>query len=370
MADIYLRGGPNGAAPPIAEASLIEVGTAQYLLDEMAATIDVNAPWDNPNAAAWDGMTLGSWYDQVAPSVPARFILDVATTSIFSADATELSMLYAISYIASAGNATNPGTLERLTSTAGGSQEQRVVGGTQLLATKLATRLTSSIRLNTPVRKIQKIGGKYTVWADSAVIIATKVIVAMSPPMAGRIQYDPILPASRDQLNARMHMGALGKAIAIYKTPFWRAANLSGQVVSDSGIIRSTYDNSPSDGSYGAMMGFIEADEMRAYDAKPEAEVKTAFLAQLVKYFGAKANEATQVILQRWDNEEWSRGGPVAFCSPMVLTQYGKALRTPVDGIHWAGTETSDYWVGYMDGAIRSGERVAKEVIASLKTTA
>ncbi len=31
-------------------------------------------------------------------------------------------------------------------------------------------------------------------------------------------------------------------------------------------------------------------------------------------------------------------------------------------GVHWAGTETSGYWVGYMDGAIRSGERVAREV--------
>jgi monoamine oxidase len=34
--------------------------------------------------------------------------------------------------------------------------------------------------------------------------------------------------------------------------------------------------------------------------------------------------------------------------------------------VHWAGTETSDYWAGYMDGAVRSGERAAKEVLAAL----
>jgi monoamine oxidase len=49
-----------------------------------------------------------------------------------------------------------------------------------------------------------------------------------------------------------------------------------------------------------------------------------------------------------------------------VLTEYGAALRKPVGGIHWAGTETSTYWNGYMDGAVRSGERAAKEVLEAL----
>jgi monoamine oxidase len=51
---------------------------------------------------------------------------------------------------------------------------------------------------------------------------------------------------------------------------------------------------------------------------------------------------------------------------PGTLIEYGPALRTPVGRIHWAGTETSDYWQGYMDGAVRSGERVTHEVLALL----
>jgi monoamine oxidase len=50
---------------------------------------------------------------------------------------------------------------------------------------------------------------------------------------------------------------------------------------------------------------------------------------------------------------------------PGVLTQYGPALRPPVGRIHWAGTETAEMWTGYMDGAVRSGERVADEVQAA-----
>jgi monoamine oxidase len=161
-------------------------------------------------------------------------------------------------------------------------------------------------------------------------------------------------------------MGSIGKAIAVYDTPFWRADGLNGQVVSDSGVVRSTFDNSPPDASYGALMGFIEADEMRAYDAASVDEVKAAVLKDYANYFGDKAKSPTSFVLQRWNNEGFSRGGPVAFAPPGVLTDYGTSLRKPVGGIHWAGTETSTYWNGYMDGAVRSGERVAKEVLAEL----
>jgi monoamine oxidase len=67
--------------------------------------------------------------------------------------------------------------------------------------------------------------------------------------------------------------------------------------------------------------------------------------------------------VQRWDLEEFSKGGPVAVAPPNVLVRYGEALRKKFGGIHFAGTETSLYWTGYMDGAIRSGERVAKEIL-------
>ena len=49
-----------------------------------------------------------------------------------------------------------------------------------------------------------------------------------------------------------------------------------------------------------------------------------------------------------------------------MLTTYGTALREPVGRIHWAGAETSTFWNGYMDGAIRAGERAAREVLAQL----
>ena len=66
---------------------------------------------------------------------------------------------------------------------------------------------------------------------------------------------------------------------------------------------------------------------------------------------------------QDWLMEEWSQGGYVAHMPPGVMTTYGDCIRQPVDRIHWAGTETATEWSGYLDGALQSGIRAAKEII-------
>ena len=63
------------------------------------------------------------------------------------------------------------------------------------------------------------------------------------------------------------------------------------------------------------------------------------------------------------------RAATGAILPPGVLaptTAHGTALRPPFNRLHWAGSETSDYWYGYMDGAVRSGERAAAEVLARI----
>jgi monoamine oxidase len=68
-----------------------------------------------------------------------------------------------------------------------------------------------------------------------------------------------------------------------------------------------------------------------------------------------------------WPAYEWSRGAPVGFPSPGTWIEVGAAWRAPVGRIHWAGTETASAWNGYMDGAVRTGERAAAEVLRRLQ---
>jgi monoamine oxidase len=89
-------------------------------------------------------------------------------------------------------------------------------------------------------------------------------------------------------------------------------------------------------------------------------------IAALERFFGPRAADPIDYIDQNWAAEEWTRGCYGAHLAPGAWTQFGEALRRPCGKVHWAGTETSDVWNGYMEGAIRSGERVAREIIDAL----
>ncbi|RDA85071.1 hypothetical protein CP532_3130 [Ophiocordyceps camponoti-leonardi (nom. inval.)] len=363
-ASTFLPDPATGGFLPLKPEASAQVMPVVEELSKLAAEIAVNSPWDHPSAEEWDSMTCESYLRSRLNDTDALFVFDLIFEAVLSTTPSEPSLLYWLSYIASAGNATMPGSLSRLLTTNDGAQESRIMGGTALMATKLAERLGfKNIRLNAPVHRIVQ-GDKFTsVYWNDKMLTADSVVIAMPPPLAGRIAYEPALPARRDQLTQRMPMSSIGKAIAIYPKPWWRKDGVNGQALSDSGITRATFDNSPSDGSYGAIMGFIGADSMRSLDLLEEAKVKELFVADLVKYFGPQASNTTDFILQRWDLEPYSRGGPVAYGPPGVLTKFGPFLRKPFGSIHFAGTETADYWVGYMDGAIRSGERVAQEIL-------
>ena len=70
----------------------------------------------------------------------------------------------------------------------------------------------------------------------------------------------------------------------------------------------------------------------------------------------------------QWTNEPWSRGAPSpAMGAGLLTSNVGKALVTPHKNVHFVGTETSNAWKTFMEGAVRSGERGAQEVIEALR---
>jgi monoamine oxidase len=217
-----------------------------------------------------------------------------------------------------------------------------------------------------PVRRIVAGRGFVDVVSDRYVNRARHVVVALPPALAGRILYDPALPALRDGLTQRMPQGQLVKVQAIYERPFWRDDGLNGSSLSDVGPCNVTFDSSPRSGRPGALLGFVGGDEARRFTRLPQAERRRAALASLARCFGPRALEPVDYLEVDWASEPYSRGGPVGIAPPGVLTTYGAALREPVGAIHWSGTETSTYWNGYLDGAVRAGERAAAEVLAAL----
>src|SRR4051794_4786725 len=362
----YSDATPLGTAPndPFVAANAVAV-VGQ--LDQMSTSVPLDAPWTAPNAAEWDSQTFWSWaMDNGAKGNPQfQGVVATATEAIFGCEARDISLLYILFYLAASGNESNPGTFERNFDTRQGGQQWRVTGGTQLISIKMAQQLGSSVVLGAPVRKITQTGSGVVADSDKGQFTGKRVIVAIPPTMTGGIQCEPQMPILRDQLTQRLPNGSLMKCDAYYDKPFWRDKGLTGQVVSNSGYVRATFDSSPPDGKPGVMMGFVGGRQNRALAGKSEQEIKQAVLQDFVNYFGDEAANPRDFVIQNWSGEEWNRGCPVALFSPGVLLDYGPALRAPVDRIHWAGTETATYWNGYMDGAVRAGERAAAEAIAA-----
>lgn len=361
----YSSNGPLGAVPPDPTGAA-DAQQAIVQIDQMAAQVPRDRPWEAPGATERDSETVETWKRDNLATPNGRFLIDVGVEAVFAAEPRELSMLFLLFYVSSAGNESNPGTFERLINTAGGAQESRFVGGSQLVSIKAAQQLGRRVVLGQPVRRIHQSAGEVRVECDSLTVRGKQVIVAMAPALAGRIEYSPGLPALRDQLTQRVPNGSVIKCEAVYDRPFWRDAGLTGQAVSDGDPVRVTFDNTPPDGSPGVLLGFIEGEAARRWGPRPAAERRDAVLRNFATYFGDAALNPTGFHEMNWSNEQWTRGCYTGFMAPGTLTDFGTALRAPAGRIHWAGTETSEIWAGYMDGAVRSGRRAAAEVLAAL----
>lgn len=362
----YESGGPLGPIPPDPTA-VGEVFVAVNNLNSMAATVPVATPWTTPNAADWDGQTLETWKQANLHAPNARALFDTGIGAVFAAEPSDLSLLFTLFYIASGTNETAPPDLNRLFNVPDGAQDSRFIGGSQRISKRLAKRLGKKrILLKQAVRRIEQHKHGVRVFTKHLTASGKQVIVTGPPVVTAQIHYDPHLPADRRALLQRFPQGTTIKCQAVYDRPYWRDSGLTGQAVALDGPVRVTFDNSPPDGSPGVLLGFIEGAAARDYQRRSPAKRKAAVLNAFATYFGEAARHPREYFEMNWTHEAWTRGCYEGYLPPGALTAHGNALRAPFKRIHWAGAETSDYWYGYMDGAVRSGQRAAAEVLAAL----
>jgi len=345
----------SGTIPRLNPLVLADYGRADLKFKRIAKRVDPDAPWDARDAAKLDAESYETFIRRAARTKTAREAMAMAIRAVFSVEPADLSLLHAAFYAASAGG------WDDLLDTEGGAQQDRIVGGSQLISLRAAEQLGDRIRLETPVRSI-RVEGDGVVAGD---LRARRVIVALPPALAGRIDYTPALPAARDQLTQRMPMGTVIKCMAIYDEPFWREDGLTGAATSLPGPAQVIFDNTPPSGSPGVLMGFLEGRDGRELGRVPESERREAVVGTFARIFGERAARPSGYVDQDWSSEPFSRGCYAGVPSPGTWTAYGRALREPIGRIHWAGTETATRWMGYFDGAIQAGKRAAAEVAAA-----
>ncbi|MEA2495276.1 MAG: monoamine oxidase [Thermoleophilaceae bacterium] len=334
--------------------------------DALGKQVGVKAPWAAKGAAKLDKQTVDQYVKAHSRSPLTAPLLDAANEAIYGKDSSQLSLLFNAFYTAAAGDANHPGAFARLISAAGGAQESRFKGGSQEIAIKVGAALGNRVRLSTPVTAITQTKNGVKVTTASGSVSAKRVIVAVPPILAREIKFSPSLPAAKQTLLKRYTPGDMIKVQLIFATPWWRAKGLSAQLVVPAGPVGVTYDNTPESGAPGVMLGFVggrSATNFRTLDA---AARKQAVVDEFATAFGDEARGDSEYFDLDWTAEPYTKGCPTGSFSPGQLSRFGAHIRPAIGRIHWAGTETADYWAGYMDGAVRSGERAAKEVQKAL----
>lgn len=353
----------QGTIPKLGLIGLLDIGRIQWQFERIAAGISIAEPWTSKKAAKYDSISLGAWLRSVGATAGSRDLMAIMSRVTWGAEPDEVSMLHALRYVRTSGG------LDRMLDTAGGAQQDHFPGGSHEMAARMAAELGDRVRLRATVTRIEWSQNAVAVSSSNGVVEARRAIVAVAPAQRLDIDIAPAPPIEYQQLAQRWPLGALTKSYAAYPTPFWRAKGLSGQALSDEGPVFITFDVSPgpddSDGGApGILLGFTDA---RHFDRLEPAQRREQALDCFAALFGKEARKPIDFTDQRWGAETFAPGGPTAAVPPGSWTQFGPLLRRPVGPLHWAGTETADEWTGFMDGAVRSGQRAAAEVADALR---
>jgi monoamine oxidase len=361
--DVVLRLGDanhryHGLVPKAGLLTVASLGYALFQLDRMTKRVPLETPWLTPHARRLDSRTLGAWIDSRwhVPAKRAQAMLHAGMGLLFATDLDEVSLLGAQVLAAGGGSF-------RYYMDAAQTETHLVVGGPPALAQHLVAALGERIRLSTPVRTIRVRRSNVDVESDELVVRADRVVVAVPPVVIERIAFDPPLPQALTRLHRAFGPGAIIRAIVRYDEPFWRADGLNGESLAAESPVRVSIDQSGPGGTPAIISSYAVGTQAGTLALLGDAERRELWLRELAARFGPKALRPAAYLETDWSQEAWSQGGMIGRLPPGILTSYGSAIRTPYDRVHWAATERATQMHGLIEGAIRSGERAAHEVL-------
>jgi monoamine oxidase len=299
-----------------------------------------------------DHTTIADWLTRV-PHRKARALLEVVVAEALAADVDQVTLSAFATAVREAGG------LSSMLGVKGGAQESLLTEGAGTLAERMAAEL--DVHLSCPATAITRTSDYVVVDTPSGPIRADHAIVAVPPPVAADIRHSPPLPAARAALERDTIMGTVYKAVAVYDTPFWRASGRSGEVIAINSLVPAIFDISPPNGP-GHLGVLVPGHRARTLAAMTRDERRTAVLDTAARALGAPARDPVDWHEKAWQEDPHVRGGYSALPRAGALATF-TAPPTPAGRVHWAGTETAGTWTGYLEGAVESGLRAAREVL-------
>jgi monoamine oxidase len=173
----------RGAVPKLNPFVLADLFQGMARFKRLADRVPLDEPWTAPGGKALDNQTFETWILRNLRTRTARNYFRVATEAVFSAQSGNLSALHALFYAHSGTD------LEGLLSTEGGAQQDRIVGGSILIAQVMAEGLGDHVHLDSPVRHIHQDGHVVSVTTRGGEVFrAGRAIVSLPPTLAGRLE--------------------------------------------------------------------------------------------------------------------------------------------------------------------------------------
>ena len=348
----------TGLIPKISPLAVLTLALAQWKINRMARQVPLDAAWTAARAAEWDARSVAWWIERSGIRTDiARDLFESAVRGLMTSDLSEASLLHLLYLVHS------HGSIETLFSIENGAQENMVHGGAGAIAQRIADRLGPAVHLRTPVRSISQRGDRVLVAGDEIEVSARNAVVSVPPALALEIRFDPPLADDRAELYRNAIGGWETKTLVVYEEPFWRDEGYSGQTAEPQSAAEVTLDAGPASGRPGVIASFTFGPVARKLDALAPDVRRKAVLDALSARLGPRAARPAGFIETSWWTEEWSRGCSMAHFALGTLTRHGRLLRERFGRVHWAGTETATVSHGAIDGAVRSGERVAAEIL-------
>lgn len=312
-----------------------------------AAKVDADRPWTAANAEALDARTLAAWIEALDVSPVCKS----GMRTMMMADNGVLTEWQ--SYLANLAMVKGGGLEKYWDET----EVYRCKGGNQQLATRLAGAIGQSrVLTRTPVRAVATTdAGARVTLANGKVLEADHVVLTAPPSVWNKIAFDPALPPS-----LLPQMANNVKCLIGLRRPFWRQAELAPELMSD-GPVNLTWhgtDGQPGAGEcLVAFSGGPSSDQTREWGAQR----MDRYLAELEQVFRAIRPNYTRARYMDWPGDSWAKAS-YSFPAPGQVVAQGPTLYDGIGRLLFAGEYTSYAFMGYMEGALNSGARVARQI--------
>jgi len=237
------------------------------------------------------------------------------------------------------------------------TQRYKIGGGMDRLPAAMAASLAGIIRYNAPVVRVERQATRFRVdYRDGGAVksvAAARVVFAVPATTLRQIEMKPRLSRLKEQAIEQLPYYDGVRFLLQVKRPFWKAGGLSGSARTD----RATeiWDAAASE-QIASSRVILGATAPGGIGASLSAGVDLVADA-----FPAVRSEFEKGAVYRWSDEPWTRGA-FAVYRPGQMTTLMPVLASAESGLHFAGEHTS-IWTGWMEGALESGERAAREVL-------